>query len=488
MDDALYFISLLMFKTAHGMVNENGYANLNFDILSKIMLGRTLRKIKESLQENGVIQCDGIAIPGIKSLGYRLHPKFCNDTAIFKTIKKGRMSRSLDRYYERKLVESKALWLPVHHELNRHQHMLEIDMDQANAAIQKLEPKVKKPKSKTGNRRKYDPEEITRRTILAQSHLCESIKNKTSILHVGTTKRAYNSVTSLSRELRPSLRYKGKQLESVDIRNSQPALLRKLVEDDLESGDGEPGIENNASHIGTRCPDCLEPCAGGTASHIGTRGRDSRYQDSRGQDSKDQDSKDQEGREQGSTEERDRKQGDLYDLRFPDDFMLYSELTANGLFYNFMWEAVQRADYRFLEEAIKTKFLTDIFAKKKWVRGKSGVIFDLDYDSAVEDVFRELFPTVYEFICRTNKTDPGNGVTFLKSHSVLIRMLQQSEAKLVIEGAAPLALAHRSQPLVLTCHDAFFCGAGEAAIFDKCLMLAAASQGHRIKTKTTYFR
>lgn len=66
-------------------------------------------------------------------------------------------------------------------------------------------------------------------------------------------------------------------------------------------------------------------------------------------------------------------------------------------------------------------------------------------------------------------------------------MLQKTEAKLVIEGAAPLALAHHSQPLVLTCHDAFFCGAGEAAILDECLMAAAASQGHRIKIKTEYF-
>lgn len=165
------------------------------------MDNRKLCKIKESLETNEVIQSDGIAIPGIKSLGYRLHPRFCNDTAITTTIKDRRLSRSLDRYYERKLAEKQtARWQPVHHELNRHQHMIEIDMDQANEAIQQLEPKVKR-KPNSGKRKKHDPEIITRRTKLAQSSLCESIKNKNSILKVGTTDRVYNSVTSLSREL-----------------------------------------------------------------------------------------------------------------------------------------------------------------------------------------------------------------------------------------------------------------------------------------------
>ena len=251
-DEALYLISLLIFKTAHGMVDANGYTNLNFDILSKIMNNRTLRQIKGSLLANEVIQCDGIWIPDIKSLGYRLHPKFCNDTAITSIIKDRRTRRALDRYHVRKLAESEALWLPVHHELNKQKNLIEIDMDQANEAIQKLEPKVKR-KPKAGS----DPEQTTRRTKLAQSSLCQSIHNKSNALKVGTTRRVYNCVTSLSREIRPALRYKGEQLASVDIRNSQPALFSKLVEDHLASGNGNPsnleaGSRKNASHIGTR--------------------------------------------------------------------------------------------------------------------------------------------------------------------------------------------------------------------------------------------
>ncbi len=469
-DDALYLISLLIFKAAHGMVNAAGYTNLNFDILAQIMDNRTLGPVKQSLIENEVIQCDGIYIPAIKSLGFRLHPRFCNDTVITSIIKNPRICRTLDRYYVKKLAESKALWLPVHYELNKHQHMIEIDMDQANEIIKKLEPNVKR-KPQAGNAHEL----ITRRTKLAQSSLCESIRNKCNVIKVGTTRRLYNCVTSLSSELRPALRYKGEQCESSDIRNSQPALLSKLVEDHLASGKGYPsnmevGNRKNASHIGMHCLD-----RNGPGCYL--------------LEDRNQEQKQEPGhKEPGHKEPGHRKPGYLYGLRLPDDFILYSELTANGEFYDFMLEKVQLAGYRCQKDAVKEKFLTDIFAKKKWVETKSGLIVNCDYDSVVEEVFRDWFPTVSEFIYDTNKTDPANGVTFWNKHAVLIRLLQQTEAKLVIEDAAQIALAHRSKPLVLTCHDAFFCGAGEAAILDECLMAAASSQGHRFKTKTEYFR
>ena len=51
-----------------------------------------------------------------------------------------------------------------------------------------------------------------------------------------------------------------------------------------------------------------------------------------------------------------------------------------------------------------------------------------------------------------------------------------------------MALEHPSRPLVLTCHDAFFCGAGESQTMDECLMKAAELQNHRIKTKIEFFR
>ena len=415
-DDALYLISILIFKAAHGMVNANGYTNLNFDILAQIMDGRKLRKIKESLLANNVIECDGIWCPNEKSLGYRLHPRFSNDVAITSIIKNPRISRALDRYYVKKLAEM-ARWQPVHHELNKHQHMIEIEIDQANEIIEKLEPKVKR-KSKAGT----DPEIITRRTKLAQSSLCQSIHNKSNVLKVGTTDRVYNSVTSLSRELRPTLRHKGEQLESVDIRNSQPALLRKLVEDNLASGNGK-----NASHIGTRKPDAVNKAQvnreqdNKTPGH-GTRTQEQGYRNQgyRNQVDRNQEDRNQEDSNQGYCNQGYSNQGYLYDLHFQDDFLLYSELTANGEFYNFMWEQVQLAGYRLPKEAIKAKFLTDIFAKKKVRLTKSGLIVAFDYDSVVEEVFQVLFPTVYQFICDTNKTDPANGVTIWKKHSVLI--------------------------------------------------------------------
>lgn len=112
-----------------------------------------------------------------------------------------------------------------------------------------------------------DHEIITRRTKLTQSSLCQAIQNKSNTLIIGSTGRAYNCLTSLSSPCRPALRYKGKRLESVDIRNSQPALLGKLVQDKLESRNAKPGnLEatawENASHIGTSFQDsCALDCS-----------------------------------------------------------------------------------------------------------------------------------------------------------------------------------------------------------------------------------
>ena len=195
-------------------------------------------------------------------------------------------------------------------------------MDQANEIIERLEPNVK-GKPNAGKRGKYDPDIITRRTKLAQSSLCQSIHTKSNVLKVGTTGRVYNCATSLSRELRPAMRYEGEQLECVDIRNSQPALLRKLVEDHLESD-----CRENASHIGI------------SGLYAGCGVRDSWDQDVLRLYALDQDTL---------------CQGSLYGLRFQDDFILYSELTANGEFYNFMWEQVQLAGYRLPKDAVKGK-------------------------------------------------------------------------------------------------------------------------------------
>lgn len=79
----------------------------------------------------------------------------------------------------------------------------------------------------------------------------------------------------------------------------------------------------------------------------------------------------------------------------------------------------------------KKRFLVDVLAK----RG--------GYPSKIEAAFRDRFPSVYEYIQRTNHED----------HGELIRKLQRAEAELVIHSVAPRLVGRI--PFV-SLHDALY--------------------------------
>ena len=68
-----------------------------------------------------------------------------------------------------------------------------------------------------------------------------------------------------------------------------------------------------------------------------------------------------------------------------------------------------------------------------------------------------------------------------------INLLANQNKLLVIEDAAVRALKHPSSPLALPCHDAFFCGAGEAELMTELLLQAAKGQGYQISLKHDRF-
>lgn len=401
-DEANYVISLLIFKASHQFCEETeGFIRLNSTILNQVMDNRVRCRILDCLLAKSVIECDGTYVPGAKSLGYRLHPRFADDRVKKVAATNRRISKKLDRFYEEKLSGDNSLWLPVHHRLNEEQYKLDIDLEHAEDIIANLTPKKK---HRTAKKSEY----IARNSRLCQLALVSTIARKQHQQSVGSTGRLYNCITSLKREIRPALKYNGKSLECVDIRNSQPALLAKLVNDSL----GQQQIE------------------------------------------------------------------------LPEDVVRYIDLTSKGEFYKYIYEVLDKAIP--LDE-IKRKFLTDIFAKKRWVEAKSGILVPRDYRSNVEDAFKREFPTIYRFICETNQENAELGITLSQSHSVLIRKLQEIEAKLVIEDTVVRAFAHPSKPLVLTLHDALVCGAGESGIIDELLHQAAKDEGCQIATKIDHW-
>ena len=82
-------------------------------------------------------------------------------------------------------------------------------------------------------------------------------------------------------------------------------------------------------------------------------------------------------------------------------------------------------------DVVKLALLRDVLAK----RGR--------YPSAVENAFRDAFPTVYQIVRAVNRDD----------HGTLIRLLQRAESWLVVETVAPRLLG---RVRILTLHDAIF--------------------------------
>ncbi len=432
-DDASYFLSILLFKTAHESVDEDGYARLNSRVLTQIMDNRSKRAVIECLIEHRIVECDNLYIPRKKSLGFRLHSRFGNDRVTVTKATDRRIIKQLEKFALKRLEEEQKLWLPVHYKLEKQQSRIAIDMDQANEILSRLEPSAPNAKN---------IEKVRRNTRLSQSYLCKNISNGTHSFHVGTTRRVFNCVTSLSRPLRPALRFGGEPLESIDIKNSQPALLAKLAKDNWSK-------ENKSQN----------------------RNKDQRQ----GNQERDE----QEGEKQ--------EQENLYDVHLPPDLQRYFRETAEGTFYAGLHDMIQIEGRLIPLATVKKKFLTDVLAKKRWCLTNSGRRMKRDYASLIENVFRLSYPTIGEFILATNQEMFEDEFSDWNQHSNLIRMLQTAEAELVIEDAAVRALEHPSSPLVLTCHDAFFCGAGEAELITEILLQAARDQGYQISLKHDRF-
>jgi len=110
----------------------------------------------------------------------------------------------------------------------------------------------------------------------------------------------------------------------------------------------------------------------------------------------------------------------------PASVVSFAGLSSSGLLYDELAELCKRD-----RDFVKRRFLVDVLAK----RGK--------YPSDVEDEFRKKFPDAWEAIQRINRT----------SHCNLIRVLQELEARLVIEEVSPELIDRLP---VVTLHDAVY--------------------------------
>lgn len=337
--------------------------------------------------KGGVISRDFYLV-GEKSYSYRLTSRYRNDQHSRIAITDRRLQRALQRFREVWKIKQLSRYRPVHHHLVNQQRRLSIDLDLARSILGEMAP----------HRNPFDTQGI----------LVSGIAQQRFHFSVGRYGRVSNSITSLSKSIRPALHHDGHPLHHVDIRCCQPALLGQKAADFVRrqqtTDNNRQGRQNHTAIYDDQKRFLVELessriCGLGAASLQTAAG---------------------------------------------DRLARFIELTQQGTFYDYLLERLSKltGDTAMTRNEVKNRWLKDVLAKKK--ANSAGA----EYPSEIEDCFRHWFPEVYSFIRETNK----NGF----EHCNLIRELQLAESKLVIHQVCENLRRDHPSMFILTLHDAIY--------------------------------
>jgi len=195
---------------------KNTYVPINTDIARTIISKRKCKEIISDLIEWGVIECDYTRVYGFKSYGYRFpnKPQSTNSPyyGTFHRVKveDKLITRKMNNFKEKQREEAIAAGADYEHLFNSI-HKIKIDYARAMEYINE----------------NYVP----------FSDDYESRKIGIELIHGGDIffkvdkkgNRAHTNLTNLASDLRQFIRYEGKKLGQVDLRNSQPFLLNMVI-------------------------------------------------------------------------------------------------------------------------------------------------------------------------------------------------------------------------------------------------------------------
>ena len=421
-DDARYFMSLILTKTARGQVDEFGNVRLMAKHLRNIMHKHHYNHVVDALVDGGAVERDPYLV-GERSFGYRLGERFHDDKHVRIPATDPRLIARLAAFHRQQ--ERLASMKPVHFALERHQQRLSIDGNQACDILSTLPPAS-------------NPFDV-------QGVLVRDIEDREFHVNVGRFGRLSNNITSMKREIRPALRLGSEPLQHVDIRCCQPALIGKEARD----------AAGQAAHSSAAQAEKQQ----GQDKSRRTRGRVHREAYMMPQHGK----HGQHGQSQ-----------QICDAPDPPchsgDLDVYCELVQTGRFYDFLLAKVRIGSCpNFTRDDLKKRFLADVVAKRKANRHGA------EYQSDVEDTFRRLFPSVYRFIRDVNRDG--------WEHKNLIRRLQQEESKLVIETVAADLVVRHPDLFVLSLHDALFTTASGIPVVVGAFEAAFDQIGYRMDLK-----
>ncbi len=214
---ARWLLNAIYFRRVSRNFARSEYVNLHSGLLGTIMGDMAIvRPVREALVAHGLVETDNHYIQGQKSIGYRLgpalegtrwHRHFCADKRMIKRFEK----------YKEAVNTPAGFKLPVHHHLSDWCRRIEIDQALADEAIERMRlaevsfPKGKQPKSEVA------------------LHQLDAIRQ--GLLHhtVCRYDRFHSNFSSVCREIRGCLKYRGVPLQEIDIVNSQPFFLSVLL-------------------------------------------------------------------------------------------------------------------------------------------------------------------------------------------------------------------------------------------------------------------
>ncbi|MFM9961852.1 MAG: hypothetical protein ACKV2Q_11575 [Planctomycetaceae bacterium] len=432
-DDARYFISLILRKLARWDVDHLGLVRLHAKHLMAIMYQVTYAAVIEALVDGGAVERFPYQV-GQRSFGYRLAARFVADKHVRMPATDQRLIQRLEKFRDDCSEERQARLKPVHHALAEQQVRLQIHGNRAREILGGLP---------------HDENQFD-----CQSVLVGDIEERDFHLTVGQYGRVANSITSLKRELRDELHVGGKRLGSVDLSCAQPAFVAKVMQDASRDvgGASRPNLIESANF---RFPGFLR---------TETEGKDTRQASGAGRGQR---------AAGGSNYDSSLSEAVHYDSSRSAtqnaDFELYRSLVQRGELYEVLLADLGHSISR---DTLKRRFLADVIAKRK-ASFRGG-----EYPSAVEDKFRERFPTVYHFIRAVNRDG--------YEHSNLIRLLQRAESSLVIETVAADLLARHPRMFVISLHDALFTTAEHLPKVEQAFRRAFEETNFSMSFKTSY--
>jgi hypothetical protein len=235
----LHFINLIPSRNKK-IREEQDYTQLSSKEILKKYLSNSYPKYIEFLVQTGIIECDGIYVKEEKCYGYRISDSYRGLLKAYEVsdfcLKKKLHQEHHDNKTKLKKLKYLTKWIDK----------LEIDQEKAKEynewlyQIRDRYPEIKedkKPQIKVARSgKKYmarEKKDHEKQYASVEFHL-KDFKNKQLYINRDkSVKRVHSTLTNLQKDFRNLITCDGKQIVSIDIKNSQPYLLLALLQEEF---------------------------------------------------------------------------------------------------------------------------------------------------------------------------------------------------------------------------------------------------------------